>query len=172
MVEKFFPDEIVDKVQDIDLGKLWNKGIKGLLLDIDNTLVPSYMKEADNSAIKWIKEAKNRGFKLCIVSNAAKRRVEKFNERIKLNAIYRALKPMSGSFRRAVALMGLKPGETATIGDQVFTDIYGGKRLGIYTILVKPLHKKESLFVRLKRYPERYILKKYYEAIKKGKSNR
>ena len=80
MVEKFFPNEIVDKVQDIDLNRLTNKGIKGLILDIDNTLVPSFMKEANNDALDWIEKVKNRGFKLCIVSNATKRRVDKFNK--------------------------------------------------------------------------------------------
>ncbi|HHY23877.1 MAG TPA: YqeG family HAD IIIA-type phosphatase [Clostridiaceae bacterium] len=171
MVEKFFPNEIVDKVQDIDLNRLTNKGIKGLILDIDNTLVPSFMKEANNDALDWIEKVKNRGFKLCIVSNATKRRVDKFNKKIKLEAIYRASKPISRSFRKALKLLGLRACETATVGDQIFTDVYGGNRLGIHTILVKPINKKESLFVRLKRFPERYILKRYYEAMEQKENS-
>lgn len=166
MVEIFFPNEIVDKIQDINLNRLSKKGIKGLILDIDNTLVPSFMKEANNDALDWIKKVKSNGFKLCIVSNATKRRVDKFNEKIELDAIYRASKPISRSFRKALKLLGLRACETAAVGDQIFTDIYGGNRLGIHTILVKPINKKESLFVRLKRFPERYILKRYYEVMK------
>lgn len=164
MVEKFFPDEIVDKVQDINLDVLADKGIKGLILDIDNTLVPTFMKEADNDVIDWIGKVKNSGFKLCIVSNATRKRVDKFNEKLGLEAIYRATKPIGRSFRKALKVLNLKAHETAAVGDQIFTDVYGGNRLGMYTILVKPIHRKESLFVRLKRYPERYILGRYYEA--------
>jgi len=165
MVEKFFPNQIVDKVQDINLNELSNKGVKGLILDIDNTLVPSFMKEANNDALEWIEKLKSSGFRLCIVSNATKRRVDKFNEKLGLEAIYRASKPISRSFRKALKLLNFRACETATVGDQIFTDVYGGNRLGMYTILVKPINRKESLFIRLKRFPERYILNRYYEAM-------
>ncbi|HHW31765.1 MAG TPA: YqeG family HAD IIIA-type phosphatase [Clostridiaceae bacterium] len=163
MVEIFFPDAYLDKVQDIDLDMLKKKNIKGLILDIDNTLVPSHVSEADDKAFQWIERLKENGFEICIVSNATKKRVEKFNEKLKVYAIHRAVKPFLGAYKRAMVLMGTKPEETAVVGDQIFTDIYGGNRLGMLTILVKPLHKKEFFFVKLKRWPEKYILKKYHD---------
>jgi HAD superfamily phosphatase (TIGR01668 family) len=161
MVEKFFPDLIVDKVQDIDLDILRRNNIRGLMLDIDNTLVPDHMKEADENAVKWIEKVKNAGFKLCIVSNASKKRVIKFNERLQLYAIHRASKPGLKSFDKALRLMDIKAGEAAMIGDQIFTDVYGGNRLNMFTVLVKPIHHNEIFFVRLKRFPEKIVLSLY-----------
>ena len=163
MIEIFFPVLYLEKVQDIDLELLKEKKIKGLILDIDNTLVPSHVSEADDKAFQWIGRLKESGFEICIVSNATKRRVDKFNEKLKVHAIHRAVKPFLGAYKRAMVLMGTKPEETAVVGDQIFTDIYGGNRLGMLTILVKPLHKKEFFFVKLKRWPEKYVLKKYHE---------
>ena len=163
MVEKFFPNEVVDGVKDINLDSLAEKRIKGLILDVDNTLAPKFRTEADNEIVLWIEKAKNKGFKLCIVSNASKERVEKFNDKLGLIAIYRAVKPWKRSYKRALKMLNLKAYETAAIGDQIFTDVYGGNRLGIYTIFVKPIHKEKSLFNRLKRKFEGYIFDRYYK---------
>ncbi len=161
MLEKFFPDLIVDKVEDIDLDFLKKKGVKGLILDIDNTLVPQYTKEAGDSVVKWIARVKSAGLNACIVSNASQKRVAKFNERLKILAIHRATKPSPKSFLRAVQLMKLKADEAAVVGDQIFTDVYGGNRLDMLTVLVKPIDEREILFVRLKRYAERFVLAKH-----------
>lgn len=161
MFEKFYPDLMTDSVQNIDLDELFKNNIKGLILDIDNTLVPNRMKEADEKAVKWIENIKNIGFKICIVSNASKKRVIKFNERLKLDAIYRASKPGSKAYKKAARLMGIGAKEIAVVGDQIFTDVFGGNRIGMYTILVKPIHKNEILYVKLKRLLEKYVLKKY-----------
>ena len=161
MIEMFFPDLFVDKIQDIDAAMLMKNGIKGLILDIDNTLVPPHVPEADKNALHWIENIKSKGVKVCIVSNAAKKRVEKFNEKLKLFAVHRALKPGGRSFKEAMKAMGLKPYETAVVGDQVFTDIWGGNLIGMHTILVKPIHRDESFFVRARRFMENIILKRY-----------
>lgn len=161
MLERFFPDLILDKVQDIDSRILEKRGIKGLILDIDNTLVPNHVREADENALLWITRMKSEGYKLCIVSNASKKRVIKFNENLKLFAIHRALKPNTGAFKKALRLMDLKANEAAVVGDQIFTDIYGGKKLGLFTILTKPLHGRESLFIGVKRIAEKLVLHKY-----------
>lgn len=161
MIEKFFPTLYLDKVQDINLNWLKKQNIKGLILDIDNTLVASHTAEPDDKVISWIKNIEKHGFKICIVSNATKSRVDKFNEKLKAHAIHKATKPFLGAFKRATLLMGIKPEETAMVGDQIFTDIYGGNRLGMLTILVNPLHKKEFFFVKLKRWPEKYVLAQY-----------
>ena len=166
MFEKFYPNVILDKVQDISIEKLDKNNIKGLILDIDNTLVPEHMKEADENAVKWIERIKGAGFKLCIVSNASKKRVIKFNERLQLYAIHRASKPGTKAFEKAGRLMDFKNENIAVVGDQIFTDIYGGNRVNMFTILVTPIHKKENLFVMLKRLPEKLVLHSYYK--KKG----
>lgn len=161
MIEKFYPAVQLDRIQDISAELLDRNGIKGLILDIDNTLVPEHMKEADENAVRWIEQMKAAGFKLCIVSNATKKRVIKFNERLKLYAIHRALKPGTSAFLKAARLLDFKNKNIAVVGDQIFTDIYGGNRAGMFTILVKPINKREGLFVRLKRYPEKLVLSSY-----------
>ena len=171
MFEIFFPDLIVDKVQDIDLETLGKNNIRGLILDIDNTLVPSHMKEADQNAVDWIERVKISGLKVCIVSNASKKRVIKFNEKLKLFAIHRASKPGSKAFRKAIRLIDLKAEETAVVGDQIFTDIFGGNRLNMFTILVKPIHKREFLFVKLKRLPEKIVLTHFKKKMNQNTGN-
>ena len=160
MLERFFPDLMLDRVQDIDLDILKRENIKGLILDIDNTLVP-HGKEADEKAVAWVEKVKASGFKVCIVSNASNKRVIKFNERLKVFAIHRASKPGSKAFLKAVRLMDIKPAEAAVVGDQIFTDVYGGNKLNMFTILVKPIDRKELFFIRFKRIAERFVLSKY-----------
>lgn len=172
MLEKFFPDLIIDKVQDIDMETLIKKNIKGLVLDIDNTLVPTHVKEANEGVVKWIQKVKSAGLKVCIVSNASKKRVIKFNEKLRVFAIHRASKPGSKAFVKAAKLMNIQNNEVAVIGDQVFTDIYGGNRVNMFTILVKPLDRKEFFFVRLKRKPEKMILERYKRNVEESTSKR
>ncbi|MDP4094588.1 MAG: YqeG family HAD IIIA-type phosphatase [Bacillota bacterium] len=160
MLEKFFPDLTYNRVSEINLDLLKEKGIKGFILDIDNTLVPNHA-EADENAVRWMEKIQKEGFKVCIVSNASKKRVIKFNERLKVNAIHRASKPGSKAFKAAFKLMGLTSKEAVIVGDQIFTDIYGGKRVGILTILVTPIDKKESVLIKLKRVGEKIVLKRY-----------
>ncbi|MCX7921612.1 MAG: YqeG family HAD IIIA-type phosphatase [Clostridia bacterium] len=172
MLEKFYPDLSVDKVQSINLEVLKKKNIKGLILDIDNTLVAMHEKEADKNVVDWIQKVKDSGLKVCIVSNASKKRVIKFNENLQVFAIHRASKPGSKALMKATRLMDIKANETAVVGDQIFTDIYGGNRLNMYTILVNPIDRKEILFVRLKRYPEKLILAKYKKNFHKSTTKR
>jgi len=161
MIEKFFPDLMVDKVQDINMEALKRSNIKGLIFDIDNTLVPSHVEEADENVVKWIEKLKSEGFKTCIVSNNTEKRVIKFNERLKIFAVHKALKPGHKGLLKAARLMNVKPVETAVIGDQIFTDVYGGNRLGMFTVLVKPLDKREFFFIKVKRLAEALVLAQY-----------
>ncbi|KNY26717.1 YqeG family HAD IIIA-type phosphatase [Pseudobacteroides cellulosolvens] len=164
MLEKFFPDVIVDKVQDINLDDLRKKGIKGLVLDIDNTLVAQFTMNASEDIKEWIQRVKDMGFLPCIISNASKKRVAAFNTGLDIPAIHRAYKPSPNSYLRAATLLGIKCSEIAAVGDQIFTDIYGGNRINMYTILVKPIDKKEILFVKLKRHVERFVLFRHSKA--------
>lgn len=161
MIEKYYPDLYYNSIRHIDLELLQKKGIKGLILDIDNTLVPMHRKDADKNAITWIKELKDQGFKVCILSNASKKRVIRFNKDIVVTAIHRAYKPSGKAFLKAAKTMELEPENIAVVGDQVFTDIIGGNKVNMLTVLVKPIDKKEILFVRFKRLIEKRIIDKY-----------
>jgi|LFRM01.1.fsa_nt_gb HAD superfamily phosphatase (TIGR01668 family) len=167
MIKKFYPDLIADNVKKIDLNYLLENNIKGLILDIDNTLVPDYVEEAGDDIIKWVDKVKKMGFKVCIVSNATQKRVLKFNEKLGVDAISRASKPGKKSFLRAIKIMGIKAEETAVIGDQIFTDIYGGNKLNMFTILVKPIATKEFILVRIKRLAEKFVLAKHAKSNQK-----
>jgi len=168
MLERYFPALALEKVQDITPEILDKYNIKGIILDIDNTLVPQYTKEPDEQCIKWIENIRKAGYKLCIVSNASQSRVDRFNNKLSLKTIHRAFKPSVKSFNKGAELMGLKNENVAVVGDQIFTDIYGGNKAGMFTILVKPLKKKEFIYVTLKRLPEKLILSKYKKWLEKA----
>ncbi len=161
MIEKLYPGLAIDRVQDISLEILKKNNIKGIILDIDNTLVPTHTREPDEKCMEWIVRMKEAGIGLCIVSNASLQRVTKFNEKLSLHTIHRAYKPSTEAFHKGAALMGIESRNVAVVGDQIFTDVYGGNKAGMLTILVNPLHKKEFFFVRMKRIPEKYVLASY-----------
>ncbi len=153
------PDLVLESVFDIDLKALTRRGIAGILIDIDNTLVhweESWMKQ---EFIDWIKLAE-KDFKLCLVSNSLGQRAQSFAELLGIPAVGRALKPLNRAFLQAMALVGLEPVETAVIGDQLFTDILGGNRLNLYTILVNPLSSREFVTTRFVRRLERLVLRR------------
>ncbi len=164
MKKLLYPDLIVDKLEDIDFNILAENKIKGLIVDIDNTLVGWDVKEADEAAIQWINRVKKNGVRICLVSNNSKERVVKFNEKLSLFTIHHANKPSKAPFIKATKHLNIKPRETAVIGDQIFTDVLGGNRLGMFTILVTPISPKEFPFIRVKRFLEKYILRGYYRA--------
>lgn len=161
MLERFYPDMFVNSIYDINDSILNQNHIKGVILDIDNTLVKSSDKTASADVIQWINNLKNQGFKVSIVSNARKKRVETFNAELGLISVYKALKPRKTGFLKAIELMGIKPEQTAIIGDQIFTDIYGGKKINAFTILVKPIAFREFFLIKFKRLAEMYILWSY-----------
>ncbi|NLV35891.1 MAG: YqeG family HAD IIIA-type phosphatase [Clostridiaceae bacterium] len=161
MSKMFYPSLIVDSIRDITTELLAENTIKGLILDIDNTLVANHVAEADENAIEWVESIKSAGYKVCIVSNAAKSRVTRFNDKLQLYALHRAMKPMAGAFKKASRMMGLKNANVAVVGDQIFTDVCGGNRAGMFTILVKPIDRKEGKFVQFKRIFEKRVLKRY-----------
>jgi uncharacterized protein len=165
MFDIFIPDKILDSIYHLNLEELKKMGIDSLLLDIDNTLVPNFTKDPDDRLILWIEGVKNSGFKLCIVSNAKEERVKRFTKKLDINYIFSASKPLKQGFLKALDSINAVPSKTALLGDQIFTDVLGGQKLGIYTILVKPIDKNELLSIRLKRIPEKLI---YWYIKKKG----
>lgn len=157
MFRCFFPDEYRDSAYEIDFAQLYREGYRGLLFDIDNTLVP-HGAPADERAVTLFKHLKELGFRCCFLSNNQIGRVSSFNAAVGERFIENAHKPSVRSYRKAMELLGTDTGNTIFIGDQLFTDIYGAKRAGIRNILVKPINPKEEIQIVLKRYLEKIVL--------------
>ncbi|MDO4744132.1 MAG: YqeG family HAD IIIA-type phosphatase [Clostridia bacterium] len=156
----FLPDIFAETVFDINLEELKKEGIKAFIFDIDNTLATYAMPVADEKTAIWLKNLQDMGFGVFIVSNNNRERVRIFAEDAGVPYFGKALKPLSFFLRRACRKMGVKPSETALVGDQLFTDIWGGSLLRMKTILVKPISDVEDGFVKFKRRFERRILAK------------
>ncbi len=154
------PDLYVESIFHLNLQRLKDKNIKGLIIDIDNTLVGWDVKYASEETKQWLLNLKKEGFQVCLVSNNTEDRVVTFNEELKLQAIHRAVKPRRGAFRKAMNMMNTNVKNTAIIGDQLFTDVLGGNRMGIYTILVIPIVSKEFWWTEFVRKIERHVLKR------------
>ena len=168
MFEKFFPDRYVASTYVIDFEKLYKNGIRGLIFDIDNTLVP-HGAPADERAIRLFKRLKEIGFSCCLISNNQEKRVRTFNEPIQVDYVYNAHKPSTKNYKKAMEIMGTDVSDTVFIGDQLFTDVWGAKRTGIPSILVRPIHPKEEIQIVLKRYLENIVLHFYKKSLEKEK---
>ncbi len=153
------PDVIAPAVTEIDLPALWARGIRALLLDLDNTLVCWRSKDVRAEIGAWVQQAREQGFRLCIVSNAAHiERVESVARQLGIPYVVRAVKPLRRALRRAAALLGVSPAQAAVIGDQVFTDVLGGNRAGMLTVLVQPIDRRhEFVSTKAMRLLERAI---------------
>jgi HAD superfamily phosphatase (TIGR01668 family) len=153
------PKVYVDSICNIDLKKLKEvKNIKGIIVDLDNTLVAWGKKEVSQRIIDWVKEAKRLEFKLCIVSNTNSKRVSELAKIFNVPYHSKYFKPFSIAFNNGLKILDTKKSETVVIGDQIFTDIWGGNRLKLLTILVAPIVKKDSLGTFLHRNFEKIII--------------
>lgn len=157
MLQKFYPDEYLESTYVIDFEKLYKKGYRGVIFDIDNTLVP-HGAPADARAKMLFARLKKLGFSCCLLSNNQKPRVEMFNEEIRVDYIENAHKPSVRGYMKAMKKMGTDKSTTIFVGDQLFTDVFGARRTGLYSILVKPIHPKEEIQIVLKRYLEKIVL--------------
>lgn len=159
MLNQLIPRLHVNSIYTIDLQDLWNKGYRGIITDLDNTLVGAKSPLATPELIDWLKVVAQLGFQVVIVSNNRHTRVSKFAEPLSLPFIYRAKKPTSASFRKALQMMKLPPQQTVVIGDQMLTDVLGGNRMGLYTILVTPISPiDEGFFTKVNRRIEKVAL--------------
>ena len=165
MFERFFPDEWVESAYSIDYEGYFEAGYRGLIFDIDNTLVP-HGADADERAIALFDRLKKIGFDVCLLSNNKKHRVERFNKDVHAKYIFKAQKPYSRNYYAAAMNMRISVKSVLCIGDQLFTDIYGGNLALIHNILVNPIDKKEEFQVRLKRFLERPVMKFYKHSLK------
>jgi len=160
VLEIFYPDEYVDSAYSIDFQKYFDEGYRGVIFDIDNTLVP-HGAPADERAVRLFQKLREIGFKSCLISNNKEPRVRMFNKDIATLYIFNAHKPSGKGFFAAMEQMGTDCGTTLFVGDQLFTDVYGAKRAGLHNILVKPIHPKEEIQIVLKRKLERIVLWSY-----------
>ena len=159
MFEILKPKVYINSVFNIDLRKLKKtKKIKGIIVDLDNTLVAWGQKEISQKIIDWVKEAKRLGFKICIVSNTNSKRVAEFAKIFNIPYHSKYFKPFSIAFNNGLKILDTKKSETVVIGDQIFTDIWGGNRLKLLTILVVPIVKKDSIGTFLHRNLEKIFI--------------
>lgn len=172
MFERFFPDTTVSSTYAIDYEKLYKEGYRGILFDIDNTLV-EHGKEATEQAKRLFSRLKKIGYECCLISNNKKKRVHSFNEKIGVHTVFNAHKPAKKGYFYAMELMNTRPENTIFVGDQLFTDIFGAKRIGLKNFLVKPINEKEEIQIVLKRKLEKIVLHEYRakNAKKRGRND-
>lgn len=157
MLESFYPDEYLDSIYEIDFDKLYREGYRGIIFDIDNTLVP-HGKPSDERVKTLFRDLKEKGMKICLMSNNQLERVKSFADSLEVPYIEDAHKPSRRSYIKAMELLGTNRSNTIFIGDQLFTDIFGAKRSGIRNILVNPIHPSEEIQIVLKRYLEKIVI--------------
>ena len=155
------PEYIYDKVENIPFELLEKRKIKGIMFDLDNTLI-DYSGKMGKEKIEWIKEAKKRGIKICILSNSHRQtKVKQIMLDLDIPGLNYAMKPMLRGYIYALDLLDVPKKNACMIGDQIFTDILGANRFGIMSILVKPISIVEEAWVKLKRPLEKIIIRRY-----------
>lgn len=160
MLERFYPDLYLDSAYQIDFGEYYRKGYRGVIFDIDNTLVP-HGAPADARSIELIGRLKEMGFGVVFLSNNKEPRVKMFNDAVHAEYIYKAGKPGKKGYLKAMEMIGTDRKTTLFVGDQLFTDVWGARNTGIFSILVHPIDKKEEIQIVLKRYLEKIVLAFY-----------
>ena len=162
-----YPKKYIDKVTDIDIDTLKNNDIRGIILDVDNTLI-DYEKKLIDGIEDWCKKIKEKDIKLCILSNSNnKEKIEKIAKKLDIPYLYFGTKPLKRGFKKAKKLLKLENENIAVVGDQIFTDVLGANRCKMYSILVKPLNEKDIFFVtKIVRNIERIVINKYKNQIK------
>ena len=164
-----YPKEYLNSVKDISIDFLNQNKIKGIILDVDNTLI-TLDKNMPDGIKEWAESLKTAGIKLCIVSNSNhKEKVEGVAKKIDVPFIFFAKKPLKSGFRRAQKLLDLNEENIAAVGDQIFTDVIGANRCNMFSILVKPIEEKDYLITRIKRPIEKMIVNKYLKIKNKNK---
>ncbi|MDF2722975.1 MAG: family phosphatase [Paenibacillus sp.] len=160
MLKKLIPQKNVRSIYDIDIKALWDTGVRGIITDLDNTLVGAKRPLATPELADWLNQVKAIGFQVVVVSNNNEQRVSHFSKPLSLPYIFRAKKPGNGSFRKAMEMMALAPSQIVMVGDQMLTDVLGGNRLGLYTILVQPIARSdEGFFTKINRRIEKIALR-------------
>lgn len=157
----FMPDLMLRDVTRIDKALLDANGLRGLILDVDNTLTEHGSQHIRPQVERWLLSMSEQGIRLIIVSNNTRSRVEPFAQRLGLAFVAMGCKPLTLGFSRAQSQLGLTAGEIGVVGDQIYTDVVGGNLEGMYTILVTPLLLEDKAFFKLKRSLETIHIRAY-----------
>lgn len=158
MLKHFLPDQHVKNIFEITPESLHDKGVKGIITDLDNTLVEWDRPYATPMLIEWFDNMRKNEILVTIVSNNNEKRVKAFSDPLQIPFIFQAKKPMTSAFNKALKEMGLRKQDTVVIGDQLLTDVLGGNRSGFHTILVVPVAQTDGFVTRFNRKVERRIL--------------
>lgn len=162
MLNLFLPNKHVQSIYDITPTMLKELGIKGVVVDLDNTLVPWNVADATEEVRIWLDHLRKAGLNVFVFSNNNESRVKRFAEPLQIPYLANARKPLLKSFRYVKKKMGISPGQLAVIGDQVLTDVFGGNRFGAYTILVRPIVNSDGPATKINRQIEKLILNYFY----------
>lgn len=164
---KIYPKAYFNNVREIRIDFLQKNKIKALILDVDNTLI-DYDKNLPKETIKWANELEGQGVKLYILSNSNKKqKVKKVAKELGIEYEYFAKKPLKFGFKKVQEKLNEKPEHIAVVGDQIFTDVIGGNRCNMFTILVEPIAEKDIWITRIKRPIENAIKNRYKKTIQK-----
>ena len=156
-VERFRADHHVEALPEVSLERLAAAGIRGIVVDLDNTVCAYRQPELAPGVAEWVAAALSRGFVIVLVSNNFTERVASVGAQLGIPVVPNALKPLPFAFLRALRLLGTPPGQTVVIGDQLFTDVLGGKLVGLRTILTTPLVERDFPLTRILRFLERTV---------------
>ncbi|MBE3583770.1 MAG: YqeG family HAD IIIA-type phosphatase [Limnochordaceae bacterium] len=157
------------RLDQIDLGRFWKQGYRGILLDIDNTLSPWLARNPDPAAVKWVRQAQASGFRVCLVSNARWRRIRHYAQVLGVEMVHAGRKPGKRPFLAAAERLGLPVHQLIVVGDQLLTDVWGAKRVGMAAVLVDPISPGEFVGTRFARLAERFIL---WQLARRGRISR
>ena len=157
MYNFLLPDEFVNSVFEITPEKLHAKGIKGIITDLDNTLVEWDRPDATEEIAVWIEELKAAGIRVIIASNNHEERVKRFAEPLGIPYIHRAKKPLGHAYYAGLVHLKLQRHEVAMVGDQLLTDVMGAKRQKLYTFLVRPVAQSDGFVTLFNRFVERRV---------------
>ena len=160
-MSRFYPTTTCNSVTQITRPMLERLGVKALILDVDNTLTTHNNPLPQGEILEWLQNMHAQNISMVLVSNNRSRRVSAFAKKLGLDYTANAMKPLTHGFRKTAGKLGLAPQEIAVIGDQIFTDVWGGNRFGAVTILTRPISLEGGAFFRLKRQVELRILRKY-----------
>ncbi|MEB8126713.1 YqeG family HAD IIIA-type phosphatase [Staphylococcus succinus] len=162
MIKNYFmPNEYVQSIFQIDFQKLSASGVKGIVTDLDNTLVGWDEAEPTEAVKNWFDKARALGITVTIVSNNNEKRVGSFSKSLNVDYIFKAKKPRGRAFDRAAKSMQLDPSEIVVIGDQMLTDVFGGNRRGLFTIMVVPVKQTDGFITKFNRMIERRLLQHF-----------
>lgn len=166
MLERFYPDYEVDSAYDIDYQSLYQEGKRSIIFDIDNTLVP-HGAPADERAVALFDRLHELGYATLLLSNNKEPRVKSFARQVNSLYLFKAGKPGRAGYVKAMELLGTDQSSTLFVGDQLFTDVWGARRVGITSYLTRPIHPKEEIQIVLKRILERIVLFFYHRGKRK-----